>query len=339
MFIYNRYPDPCFPYTGPTGGTVVGGVTGPTGPTGPAGLIGPAGPRGFTGATGPTGPAGITGPTGATGPTGLRGPTGNTGATGPTGPTGAIGLIGPVGPTGPTGGSGPIGPIGPTGPTGLRGATGNTGPTGPIGPTGPTGLRGATGNTGPTGPIGATGPTGPIGPSPTAAALSTFAQLNDQTYTNIIATTGGYLNLSNSGLDNNYVTTGFTLSSINTTNDTLVFQVTGMYLITVSLIALFSMPTSAVNGDEFTILFTVQNTAGTYTQNLLISEVVPINSQGLNVNYQKNVSFYYNVTTANDGIQILLYGFDFFSTSTTNPSVISVGSIVVTATRIGNSLS
>lgn len=217
---------------------------------------------------------------------------------------------------------------GPTGPTGPSGVTGPTGPTGPAGSDGTAGL------TGPIGPTGLTGPTGPTGP-----VLNQYIQLNDQVDTNQVPSSGGNLNLSISGITPDYATSGFSLTTTSSTNDTLLIEEPGMYNIQISLIFQFTIPANSVNGDGFTVLFDVNNTEGTTLQSIVYEGVIPNDTQGLFYQYQKNLSFLYNVPTAPEGIIVSLLGIDFNNNDTTVPSTISVGDIIVIAIRLGNALS
>lgn len=318
--------------TGPTGNVGARGLTGATGSVGPTGPIGVTGPTGNTGARGPLGPTGLIGPTGPTGPTGstgATGPAGSTGAVGPigvTGPTGTIGLTGAAGPVGPTGNAGPTGPAGPTGSTGSRGLTGALGPTGSIGPTGPTGSTGARGLTG------ATGPTGPITP------LS-YLQLNDQSTTSTVSSTGGNVTLSTQGIDSTYELGNFTLTSRGTTNDTILFNESGIYSISISFILAFTLPTPLTTSVSFTALFDVNNVAGTTIQNILVTGTSPSASAGLLVSFPATLTFFYNTTLATDGIQLALSVFDLSVATAAQPSTVSVGSIIIDIIRLGDARS
>lgn len=282
-------------------------------PVRPYPIIGPTGARGATGPTGPMGPIGAVGPTGVTGP------------------TGATGLIGVTGPTGISGSTGGTGPTGVTGPTGATGSTGATGPTGVVGPTGIIGPTGVTGPTGLSGPTGVTGPTGPSG------SLDQFIQLNDQNFTNQISPSGGFIDLSNSGINSSYATSGFSLTTTNVTNDTLVLQNPGMYLVSVTFGWGFTMPASAVDGDLYTADFIIQNLAGTDLQDIISNGIVGVGSQSTLVAHQVTITFMYSTTISNDALQLLLAFFD-FSNTTANPTSISVSNIIFDVLRIGNAL-
>lgn len=327
---------------GTTGAVGPTGVTGPTGSIGLTGPVGPAGPTGIAGVTGPAGAIGFTGPAGPAGPTGLSGaigPTGIPGLTGPTGPAGTIGAAGPTGPTGIAGVTGPagaIGLIGPTGPTGLSGAAGVTGPTGSIGltgATGPTGLAGAAGPIGPTGLSGAAGLTGPTG---APGLISQFAQVNDLNNISTVTNPGGFVTLGATG-GISPQTGGFSLTTTNVTNDTLLLPSPGIYYVYVSLVLLFTMPTNAITGDSITAIFAVNNLGESTLQSILMEEVVPEASQDTDIQYQGTVSVLYDSTTSPDGILVTLIDLDFGSSVTTNPTSVSVGNIVVIAVRIGDS--
>ncbi|WP_122639901.1 DNRLRE domain-containing protein [Romboutsia sp. Marseille-P6047] len=206
---------------------------------------------------------------------------------------------------------------------GLRGATGATGATGPTGPTGPTGIQG---EIGPIGPIGPTGPTGFIG---------SYIQLNDEDYTNNITSEGTNLTLSDTGIDPSYTNGGYSLTTTSTTNDTLIFEQPGMYNIYVNLVTSFATSSTVTTGEEYTMLFQVQNISGTYNQYLLHEGVIPSGGASTSVSNQLSVNFLYNATTANDGIIISLFGFDF---ELANPEILQVGQIIVIASRWGNAI-
>ncbi|SCI14902.1 Collagen triple helix repeat (20 copies) [uncultured Clostridium sp.] len=260
---------------------------------------------------------------------GLRGATGATGATGPIGPQGAQGMTGPTGPTGIQG------EIGPTGPTGLTGIQGEIGPTGPTGLTGIQGEIGPTGPTGPTGIQGEIGPIGPIGPTGPTGFIGSYIQLNDEDYTNNITSEGTNLTLSDTGIDPSYTNGGYSLTTTSTTNDTLIFEQPGMYNIYVNLVTSFATSSTVTTGEEYTMLFQVQNISGTYNQYLLHEGVIPSGGASTSVSNQLSVNFLYNATTANDGIIISLFGFDF---ELANPEILQVGQIIVIASRWGNAI-
>lgn len=193
----------------------------------------------------------IKGPTGPTGPQGIRGLTGEVGAQGPTGPKGDIGMQGPTGSKGDTG---PQGPKGDNGKDGISETieigsviTGTPGSeaevkdiTGspnhildfviPRGDVGPKGDKGDTGDVGPRGLPGQIGPTGPAGPEKIKSTyIITFNPNYTDEGTEVLE--NARLPLQQKGVDSDNI------STLDTTNNTLKFALTGTYKIdfTVSL--------------------------------------------------------------------------------------------------------
>lgn len=297
---------------------------GPTGPTGSQGLIGPQGPIGYTGRKGDQGP---------TGPGGFQGPTGSQGQEGPTGPQGDryqtsstdtidlsslvignsitlaidIDLNYSVGQEVIVANSTTNNFVGEV--QSYNKATGNlTLIIQTI--TGSASLSAWEVNLdGAPGPQGEIGPTGPTGP----AIIQTWVSLYDRNFTNEL-TANGNLNLSNVGINPDYKSGNFTLTTTNVTNDTLNFPGPGTYHIEVLLNASFLYPIAPLTfGDQYQLLFTILNednfTLGSMVTNLMIPNT---SAQSTGVAEQTLTNtLVINTTSATPKLRIALSNFDF----------------------------
>lgn len=196
-----------------------------------------------------------------------------------------------------TAGIGPQGPQGPKGDTGAQGPKGDTGAQGP---------KGNTGSQGPKGDTGATGPTGPLAPQ-------SWVQLLDRNFTNEL-TANGYLNLCNVGIDSDYTTGGYSLTSTQgVTNDTLVLPESGVYKIDLTFSYSFIYNNSPVPtfGDEYQVLFNVMDDTNT--------TIFPMSYYGIVANTASQfatgniacISFLHNFTSATPAVKLRLDNFNY----------------------------
>lgn len=253
--------------TGPKGDKGEKGDTGPVGPQGEQGIQGQKGDTGEKGDVGPTGPKGDKGDKGDIGPRGLPGEIGispiiTIDATEtvepdepaqvqedvdgnvhhltfyiPKGKVGEKGDAGPAGPVGPQGEQGEIGPKGDTGEKGDTGPKGEKGDTGPVGPQGEQGVQGMQGEKGDKGVTGATG---------AIEAFSSFIISYNDDPNNFPVNgkeiqSGERLPLMRLELDNGEPIT------LNSVDNTLKFNKTGVYFVTFTVNAYIQMEASDFN--------------------------------------------------------------------------------------------
>lgn len=203
-----------------------------------------------------------------------------------------------IGPPGPQGIQGPMGPQGIQGPLGPQGIQGLQGTQGPTGPTGATGLQGIQG------PTGATGATGPLAPQ-------SFVQLYDRNYTNELTANDTFLNLSDIGINSDYSTGDYSLSTSTVKNDTLNLPGPGIYHIDISLRASFvyadPMPTM---GLSYQIIFNLLDPSDITIASLPYMGIIPSDGMVAEVLLSRSVLYYSNA--AAPSLRIMLSNFNHF---------------------------
>lgn len=104
-----------------------------------------------------------------------------------------------------------------------------------------------------------------------------YVQLFDRTYSNILTRSGEYLNLSNEGIQPNYMNGNYTLTTTTTKNDTLNIAQPGLYKITLFMDTGFELSPSASskNGTMFTLQYSLIDSKGQVLMKLMHKGIMP----------------------------------------------------------------
>lgn len=136
-----------------------------------------------------------------------------------------------------------------------------------------------------------------------------FIQLYDRNYSNILKTTGQYLNLSDTGIDPMYMEGDFFLTTTTVKNDTLNIVEPGIYQFTINFEASFNLTEASQEGKLYDISFHVVDQNNLILDNLYYRQVIP-EEKGKPLYHDLGRSFLWN-STANSKYRIRLCQFDF----------------------------
>lgn len=142
------------------------------------------------------------------------------------------------------------------------------------------------------------------------AGPAEWVQLYDRNYTNKLTATGN-LNLSNAGINPDFTTGGFSLTTTTVTNDTLNFPAPGHYLITVQLHASFPFPlTPPAFGSTYQILFNIMDANNQTLGDMVFDGMIP-NDPGAILDNTLSTSFVVYNGAAAPKLHIALANFNF----------------------------
>ena len=157
---------------------------------------------------------------------------------------------------------------------------------------------------------GAVGPEGPPGP----AGPQSWVQLYDRNYTNELTASGDYLNLSNEGVNSNYTTGGYLLTSTHmTTNDTLVFPEPGTYLVQINMKTsfLYNNAPAPTAGNSYQILFNILDANDGTLGSMVYEGMIPNDYDTSLAETTMTSSLVVSDTVSAPAIKIALANFDF----------------------------